>query len=121
MVRDGRGQQEEAGGRRGWRAWPGGLWQVSNEKEKEEPCFRDSRICESEQARGKKEREGKKGIEREKERESRRRREREEEKEKERQMTMKERMREDAREKEKRKRGMTRKSYRCTGARVCVA
>lgn len=69
MVRDGRGQQEEAGGRRGWRAWPGGLWQVSNEKEKEEPCFRDSRICKSEQARGKKEREGKKGIERERERE----------------------------------------------------
>ena len=29
--------------RRGWRAWPGGLWQVSNEKEKEEPRFRGTR------------------------------------------------------------------------------
>lgn len=47
MVRDGRraggGWRWMRGLRRGWRAWPGGLWQVSNEKEKEEPRFRGTR------------------------------------------------------------------------------
>jgi len=65
--------------RLGWRAWPGGLWQVSNEKEKEEPCFRDTRISESEQARSKKERKRermRKSREEKRERERERKRER---------------------------------------------